>query len=248
MRPWKGQRGPSTPLPPPQVKRVPNPVKSLRLLSRKDVAVSIMPGGFLYTVYCCIHTSLSTTFIQVYHLDEWQAGLIYLPFGIGAIAATLISSKRIDRDYRIVATAHGLPVIKVSGDDLLNFPIEEARLRGAFTPTLCAFLSVLIYGWLVNQQVVSTQCRQILCLLADETKHIAGPLTCLFFTGLSIQTCFNVILFRGDIGSITSADKFRSITLCWSISIKISQLQRKLHLTSFDAYFPPSWLLFFKRS
>lgn len=155
MRPWDGQRGPSTPPPPLQVKRIPNPIMSLRVLSRKDVAVSIMPGSFLYTVYCCIHTSLSTTFMQVYHLKEWQVGLSYLPFGVGAILATLISSKWIDRDYRIVAKAHGLPVTKMSGDDLLNFPIEEARMRSAFAPVFCVFASILVYGWLVNERLVS---------------------------------------------------------------------------------------------
>jgi predicted MFS family arabinose efflux permease len=93
--------------------------------------------------------------MQVYHLEEWQVGLSYLPFGVGAIIATLISSKWIDRDYRIVAAAHGLPVVKVSGDDLLDFPIEEARMRSAFAPVFCAFASVLVYGWLVNERLVS---------------------------------------------------------------------------------------------
>lgn len=118
-----------------------------------------MPGSFLYTVYCCIHTSLSTTFSQVYQLEEWQAGLIYLPFGFGAIIATLVSSYWIDRDYRIVAKAHGLPLQKVSGVDLLSFPIEEARMRSAFAPMFCAFISVLIYGWLVKEEIVSKPVR-----------------------------------------------------------------------------------------
>jgi predicted MFS family arabinose efflux permease len=157
MRPWEGHRGPSASLPPRKARRIPNPIKSLRVLGRKDVAASIMPGSFLYTVYCCIHASLSTIFLQVYHLSEWQAGLIYLPFGIGAILATLVSSRWIDRDYRIVAKAHGLPINKVSGDDLLHFPIEEARLRSAFVPTFCAFISVLTYGWLVHKHLVSTR-------------------------------------------------------------------------------------------
>jgi predicted MFS family arabinose efflux permease len=155
MRPWKGHRGPSAPLPPRKPRKIPNPIKSLRVLQRKDVATSIMPGSFLYTVYCCIHASLSTEFIKVYHLEEWQAGLIYLPFGVGALLATLVSSRWIDRDYRIVAKRHGLPINKVSGDDLLHFPIEEARMRSAFVPVGGAFVSVLIYGWLVHTHIVS---------------------------------------------------------------------------------------------
>ncbi|KAJ4319202.1 hypothetical protein N0V84_006484 [Fusarium piperis] len=155
MRPWKGDRGLKIPPPPCKPPTVPNPIKSLRILSRKDVAVSIMPGSFLYTVYCCIRASLATTLMEVYRLNKWQAGLIYLPFGLGAIASTLVSSKWIDHDYRVVARAHGLPINKVSGDDLLRFPIEQARIRSVFLPTFCAFASVLAYGWLVDKDTVS---------------------------------------------------------------------------------------------
>ncbi|UPK96477.1 hypothetical protein LCI18_007412 [Fusarium solani-melongenae] len=154
MRPWKGHRGLRAPPLPRKPRALPNPIKSLLILSRKDVAVSIMPGGFLYTVYCCIHASLATTFMHIYHLNKLQAGLIYLPFGLGAIVSTLVSSKWIDHDYRVVAKAHGLPINRVSGDDLLHFPVEEARIRSAFLPTFFSFVSVLAYGWLVAKHTV----------------------------------------------------------------------------------------------
>ncbi|KAL2670027.1 hypothetical protein Neosp_014907 [[Neocosmospora] mangrovei] len=163
MRPWKGDRGPKAPPLPRKPQTLPNPIKSLRILSRKDVAVCIMPGSFLYTVYCCVHASLATTFMDIYHLNKWQAGLIYLPFGIGAIASTLVSSKWIDHDYRVVAKAHGLPINKASGDDLLHFPIEEARIRSAFLPTFGSFVSVLAYGWLVAKRTV----RNATCTLVS---------------------------------------------------------------------------------
>ncbi|KAK7949339.1 major facilitator superfamily transporter, partial [Apiospora aurea] len=174
MRPWNHDRGPSAP----RVvvkKRVPNPIGSLRVLTRKDVAVAIIPGSILYMVYSCIHTSLSATFNQTYHLDQLQSGLIYLPFGVGAILSTVVSAKWIDRDYRVVARNHGLPVDKVSGDDLLHFPIEEARMRSVFVPTLSAFCGVVTYGWLVEKRI-----------------HMAAPLVFLFLAGFSIQTCFNI--------------------------------------------------------
>ncbi|KAK7917293.1 hypothetical protein PG985_010901 [Apiospora marii] len=175
LRPWARQGNADIIDLPPRALRIPNPLKSLVVLSRRDVAVSIMPGSFLYTVYFCIHTSLSTSFVEVYHLDYLRAGFVYLPFGAGAIISTFVSGRWIDRDYRIVAQSHGLPINKVSGDDLLHFPVEEARLRSVFLPTLVALVSVVTYGWLVHHHV-----------------HMAGPLICLFFAGLSIQTCFNI--------------------------------------------------------
>ncbi|KAK8040704.1 Major facilitator superfamily transporter [Apiospora marii] len=175
LRPWTRKDNAGIIELPPRALRIPNPLKSLVVLSRRDVAVSIMPGSFLYTVYCCIHTSLSTSFVEVYHLDYLRAGFVYLPFGVGAIISTIVSGRWIDRDYRIVAQSHGLPINKVSGDDLLHFPIEEARLRSVFLPILVALISVVTYGWLVHHHV-----------------HMAGPLICLFLAGLSIQTCFNI--------------------------------------------------------
>lgn len=85
---------------------------------------------------------------------------MYLPFGAGAILSTLTSSQWIDRDYRIVATAHGFPTKKLSGNELLHFPIEEARTRGAFVPTIVMFMSVAVYGWLVDQHIVITTPRR----------------------------------------------------------------------------------------
>jgi len=211
MRPWAGGRGPSTAPLPRKPKRIPNPIKCLRVLSRKDVAVSIMPGSLLYTVYSCIHTSLSTITTQTYHLQEWQVGLVYLPFGIGAIISTLVSSHWIDREYRVVAKAHGLSIDEVSGDDLLHFPIEEARTRGAFVPTFCAFASVLTYGWLVQHHVVSAcdlPSRLVEGSRADQFQHLAAPLGCLFVAGFSIQTCFNVSQAPGRfVGSVSPADE-----------------------------------------
>lgn len=169
MIPWKGERGLKAPPLSRKPPKVPNPIKSLRILSRKDVAVSIMPGSFLYTVYCCIHASLATTFMDIYNLNKWQAGLIYLPFGLGAIVSTLVSSKWIDHDYRVVAKAHGLPINKVSGDDLLHFPIEEARIRSALLPTFFSFVSVLAYGWLVAKHTV----RNATCTLVPIVDSIS---------------------------------------------------------------------------
>lgn len=97
-----------------------------------------------------------------------RAGFVYLPLRAGAIVSTILSGKWIDRDYRIVAKSHKLPIDKVSGDDLLHFPIEEARLRSVFLPTLGALVSVVSYGWLVDHRI---------CM--------AAPLTCLFFACLN---------------------------------------------------------------
>jgi hypothetical protein len=129
-------------------------MKSIMMLRRKDTAVSISGGALLYMLSCCVQASLSTVCIGIYNLNRLQAGLVYLPFGIGCSISTLISSKWIDHDYAVVARSHGLPVDKTSTNNLRNFPIEEARMRSIFAPAFGSIASVIGYGWAVSSHTV----------------------------------------------------------------------------------------------
>ena len=73
--------------------RVPNPLKSLKIIARKDNAVVMFAAGLLYVIYTCINASLSVLLMDVYNLNQWQAGLIYLPFGVGGIASTCFTGR-----------------------------------------------------------------------------------------------------------------------------------------------------------
>ncbi|KAI0552201.1 major facilitator superfamily transporter [Xylaria curta] len=201
MQPWARGNPHINPTLPRKGRNVPNPIQSFRILRRKDVAISIMPGSLLYTVYCCVHTSLASTFIPIYHLSELQA-----------IVSTLISSKWIDHEYRLIAEAHGLPTTQASGDDLLQFPIEKARLRSALLPAAVAFASVLSYGWL----------------------HIAGPTVLLFVIGFSIQTCFNInntllVDINQDLPATAQASS--NIVRCILFSILVAVLEKLINAT-----------------
>lgn len=134
---------------------IPNPMKSLLILTRKDNLCLVVAGGITYTIYCCLNASLSSLFVDIYKLNQLQAGLIYLPFGIGCTLSTLMSGKIIDRDYRIVAQRCGYPLEKKKGDDLVRFPIEEARTRSSFLPLGVAMAAVIGYGWVLQVESVS---------------------------------------------------------------------------------------------
>lgn len=168
MRPWVTNHNPTIPVERRKL-RVPNPINSLLMLRHKDMALIIVAGSILYMVYCCIHTSLSSTFIEVYSLNQLQAGLIYLPLGIGGILATILSGILIDHDYRVTAKAHGLPTNKVTGDDLQHFPIEQARMRSIFVPSGFALISVITYGWLVDKKIVISVLAFASCAFKADT-------------------------------------------------------------------------------
>lgn len=134
---------------------LPNPLKSLTILVRRDNAVIISAAGLLYVIYTCINASLSTILIDIYNINQWQAGLVYLPFGLGGVASTFFSGPLMDRAYRRSRQSHGLTTDKVRGDDLDAFDIEKARLSVIWVPMLLTSASVIAYGWVVHYHQVS---------------------------------------------------------------------------------------------
>jgi hypothetical protein len=58
----------------------------------------LQPGYYL--VYTCICTSLSFLFINAYKLNQWQASLVYHPFGIGLTVLTFFPGPMLDKAYR----------------------------------------------------------------------------------------------------------------------------------------------------
>ena len=138
-------------------RRMPNPLKSLTILIRRDNTVIIIACGILYVVYTCINTSLSVLFIEIYNLNQWQAGLIYLPFGIGGTVSTFISGPLLNKAYRNARTKRGLSTDKAIGDDLDNFPVEKARLSVIWIPMLVTSCSTVAFGWVLHYHQVGFQ-------------------------------------------------------------------------------------------
>lgn len=149
MRHWNESRDVA-----PHVWRIPNPLKSLVILFRKDNTIIILACGLLYAVYTCLSASLSTLFIDIYSLNQWQAGVIYLPFGIGGTVSTFFSGSLLNNAYRKSRTKLGLSTNKIAGDDLEGFAIEKARLVVIWVPMLLTALSVVAFGWCLHHHQV----------------------------------------------------------------------------------------------
>ena len=68
---------------------------------------------------------------------------------------TVVVGKMLDRDYRLTAIASSLPIDRVRGHALEEFPIEKARLRSIFYPLGVATMAVIGYGWALESRIVS---------------------------------------------------------------------------------------------
>jgi hypothetical protein len=68
--------------------RLPNPLSSTYTVFHKDAGLIVLVHGTFYTTYKCIQAPLPSLFIEIYHINGVQAGLIYLPVGTGCILAS----------------------------------------------------------------------------------------------------------------------------------------------------------------
>ena len=156
--------------------RLPNPIKAISVIFEKDSGILLLYASWVYTAFYCVISSLPQLFAQIYHYDDLQIGLAFIPFGVGCICTSLSNGRMLDWNYRRIAKLVGIKVDKKRGEDLRNFPIEKARLQVAFPLLYAGNIIIIIYGW----------------LLAVET-HVAGPLTLLFFVGFFLNGAFNAM-------------------------------------------------------
>ncbi|KAJ9610599.1 hypothetical protein H2200_005376 [Cladophialophora chaetospira] len=170
------------------------------VLCQKDKALVMSAIAVLYMVWNCLQASLSTIFIRTYHFNQLQAGLIYIPFGLGVGCAGFATGRILDRDYKHVARQHGFPVDRRRGDDLTEFPIEKARFRSTFIPLAAVCCVLIAYGWCLHFKV-----------------HFAVNLVLQLLLGMSLQVCFttlNTLLMDLDPNRAATAQAVSNLFRC----------------------------------
>ncbi|KAI1322512.1 multidrug resistance protein [Xylariaceae sp. FL0255] len=193
-------------------RRIPNPLRSLVILTYRDNLVIVLACGLLYAVYTCLNASLSVLCIQIYNLTEWQAGLIYLPFGLGGSVSTFFSGPLLDSAYRNARRRSGLTTDKVKGDDLDSFPVEKARLQVIWVPMLLTTASVVGFGWALHFR-----------------QHLALVLALQFIVGLVMQldfSIYNTLLVDKNTGNPSAAQASSNIVRCTFAAVLVAFLQQ----------------------
>ncbi|KAI0014868.1 multidrug resistance protein [Xylariomycetidae sp. FL0641] len=192
-------------------RRVPNPLKSTKMLLRKDNAVLVLAWGLMYCIYSCNITTLATLLLKLYGLSEWQAGLTYLPFALGGTSATLFSGWLLDSAYARARKKRGLSTDNVRGDDLDDFPIEKPRLEVMWLPMVVIVIGVTGYGWTLQYG-----------------EHISIPLILQFIVGTALQVnfgAFNTLLTDMNHKAPAAANAATNIVRCALAAIIVAYIQ-----------------------
>ncbi|KAH7324677.1 major facilitator superfamily domain-containing protein [Stachybotrys elegans] len=154
---------------------IPNPFKCIQMLFSKGNIAVIMAGSVTYTVKMTLQTSLAPTCIAVYGLDYLQAGLIYLPSGVGGAIGSYYTGKLLDKALKRRTSELGTDWTYRRGDDISEFPIEKARFEGLYTLVILSAVSTVGYG-------VSLMTRA----------HITVPLVMQFISGGATSGIFTM--------------------------------------------------------
>ncbi|PHH65301.1 hypothetical protein CDD81_2713 [Ophiocordyceps australis] len=162
----------------PKVKlRVPNPLRTLYVLFRKEEGAILFISSIIYLNFILVSVTLSTLFKNIYSYDELKVGLCYLPYGVGCCLASLIQGYIVDWNYRRLSKKLGLPVQRLGRKNLsTEFPVETARIQPVYPSLIIGAVALIGWGW----------------ALEFET-NVAVPLVFLFIIGMLVPTSFSVL-------------------------------------------------------
>ncbi|OAA40162.1 Major facilitator superfamily transporter [Beauveria brongniartii RCEF 3172] len=132
-------------------------LEPLLLLREKDVLVSLVFGGTVYSVWSIVVATTTALFKDLFHLNDLLLGVVFLPNGLGTIIGSVIAGKLMTREFWAAERAYlerhptAAPPSKNKKDLPEDFPIEHARLRHVPWITVLFTLATAAYGFTVLQ-------------------------------------------------------------------------------------------------
>ena len=200
-----------------------NPLSCLRVILWKDAALILWMHASYYMVDYSIQTSIPISFKDIYHFNELEIGLAYLPRSAGIIIGGYVNGKLMDRNYRTTARDIGHKIDRERGDDLQNFPIERARTRGSWHLLAILTGTLIGYGWALEQR-----------------SHVSIPLLLQFiqgFLGTSIYSIFSTLLVDVFPESPSTAAAAASICRCALAASGVAAVQPLVSVLGRGWYF-----------
>ncbi|OOF98443.1 hypothetical protein ASPCADRAFT_165020 [Aspergillus carbonarius ITEM 5010] len=160
----------------PKVKR-PTPWDSVQIALEKETGALIAFTSLLYCGYFAVLSSLSSQLSEKYNYNSLQVGLCYIPYGIGSLTSRWTIGRFVDWNFRRLGKQRGLEVVNNRQVNLIDFPVERARLQITLPMVYLACIFIVGYGWVMNYNV-----------------NVAGPLIMLFFTAHTIAGATSTLI------------------------------------------------------
>ncbi|KAJ6092623.1 hypothetical protein N7486_007912 [Penicillium sp. IBT 16267x] len=181
--------------------RFPSPLPTLKVILDLETSLILLTSALLFTCFYGVLTEATTSFHQVYHFDNIQSGLMYIPIGAGGTVSVFTTGRLVDWNYRRHAKWAGLPVLRNVRQDIRNFNVEKARLEIALPLYYLSIGSVIVYGWVLGRHV-----------------SLAAPVVLLFISGFAINgsvQALNALMVDIWPGRAAAATAANSLFHCW---------------------------------
>ena len=133
--------------------KFPNPLRSLMMLFEKEIGILVGYNAIIFAGFYSISVALPSQFEKIYGYNDLVIGLMYIPMAAGSALTAFAMGPLMSWNYRRHARRLGLPVDKARQTDLLQFPIERARLEIGIPLAALAAAVILCWGWVLEQRV-----------------------------------------------------------------------------------------------
>jgi MFS family permease len=171
----------------------------MRFLFEKDVFITLFFGSIVYTVWSMVTSSTTILFEEIFHFNNIQIGLCFLPNGAGCVAGSYLTGYLMNYDYRKTEAEYretnGLSAdTKIEKKVLKDFPIERSRLKNIWWMIIIFVISTAAYGFSLSLDVLAVPLILQFC--------IAYTATAVF----SLNSALIIDLFPGASASATAVN------------------------------------------
>lgn len=134
--------------------RLPNPLACLRILLHSKGSLTVVAINAVNSaVKAAMQASLGAQCVKIYGLTYLQAGLIYIPSGLGGSVGAYAAGRWVDWNYHRWQDSI-MRRMSMVGDEAgkrepptaADFPLEKIRLRGLHFLSLVTVLGLVGYG------------------------------------------------------------------------------------------------------
>lgn len=197
--------------------RIPSPMPTLRVVIDLETAVILLATGLMFACFYAVMTGATTSFHEVYHFNDIQSALMYIPIGIGGVLSAFTTGRLVDWNYRRHARRANLPILHNIRQDITNFNVEKPRIEVALPFYYLSTAAMIAYGWVVGRKV-----------------NLAAPVILLFVTGWSITATSQVLsalmvdLWPGQSATATAANNLFRCELGAAASAAITPMSESM--------------------
>ncbi|KAJ5979889.1 MFS transporter [Penicillium waksmanii] len=197
--------------------RFPSPMPTLRVATDLETGAILLTTGLMYAGFYAVMTGATTTFHEVYHYNNIQTALMYIPIGAGGIVSAFTTGRLVDWNYRRHAKRAGLPVQRNKHQDISDFNIEKVRLELAIPVYYASNILMIAFGWVIGKKV-----------------HVAAPVILLFLSGWALNATSQILnalmvdLWPGSSAAATAANNLMRCELGAAASAAINPMQEAM--------------------